>query len=182
MVKTEKIDRVNAILDVAETHIRRGGFNAVSFRDIATEVGIKSSSVHYHFPHKYDLGRAVMQRYAERFGQLLGSPTDPKESPAQKIKKLGEAYMLSLKMDKAICLGCVLGAEASGLPQEVQTTVAAFFNQLVGWTKAALGDADGPAADAHYIIGALQGAMVLSIALGEPKTLEETVTRLSQSV
>lgn len=42
------------ILDVAEARIRMDGFHAVSFNDIATELGIKSASVHDHFPKKED--------------------------------------------------------------------------------------------------------------------------------
>jgi len=38
------------ILDLAETLIRQNGYNGFSFRDIASGVGVKSSSVHYYFP------------------------------------------------------------------------------------------------------------------------------------
>lgn len=177
-----KNDRVEAILDVAEAHIRRGGFNAVSFRDIASEVGIKSSSVHYHFPHKHDLGKAVVERYADRFASILGSPTDPKETPRQRVDRLGQAYIHGLKADGAICLACVLGAESSGLPEEVRQAVVAFFRQMIDWTASALDGAKGPSSDAQYIISALQGAMVLSVALGEHEKLTETVDRLSASL
>ncbi|MBL4907313.1 MAG: TetR/AcrR family transcriptional regulator [Sneathiella sp.] len=182
MTVKQKNERVEAILDVAEAHIRRGGFNAVSFRDIASEVGIKSSSVHYHFPYKHDLGKAVVERYAERFRDILGSPSDPRENPAQRIERLGQAYIHSLKVDGAICLGCVLGAETSGLPEEVKQAVVAFFNQMIEWTDKALDGAKGPASDAQYIIGALQGTMVLSVALGDQTSLAATVSRLSKSI
>ena len=48
-----------AILKITEEMVRRGGYNGFSFREIAKQVGIKSSSVHYHFPTKEDLGVAV---------------------------------------------------------------------------------------------------------------------------
>ena len=43
-----------AIMDAAERRMRIGGFNGFSFREIAADVGVKSSSVHYHFPTKGD--------------------------------------------------------------------------------------------------------------------------------
>ena len=43
---------VAAIMDAAERRMRIGGFNGFSFREIAADVGVKSSSVHYHFPTK----------------------------------------------------------------------------------------------------------------------------------
>ncbi|MBL4739990.1 MAG: TetR/AcrR family transcriptional regulator [Sneathiella sp.] len=178
MITKQTNDRLSSILDVAESHIRRGGFNAVSFRDIATAVGIKSSSVHYHFPHKHDLGKAVVERYAINFVEVLGSPINSLETPTMRIERLGAAYSGSLAQDGAICLACVLGAESAGLPEEVNGAVIAFFKQLLQWTEEALTGAQGPAADASYIISAMQGAMVLSIALNDPRKLEEAVTRL----
>jgi TetR/AcrR family transcriptional regulator, transcriptional repressor for nem operon len=49
-----------AIMDAAELRMRGGGFNGFSFREIADDVGIKSSSVHYHFPTKEKLAAAVV--------------------------------------------------------------------------------------------------------------------------
>jgi len=46
--------------------MRAGGFHACSFREIATDVGIKSASVHHHFPAKADLGAALVARYTAR--------------------------------------------------------------------------------------------------------------------
>ena len=37
-----------------------------SFRELAADVGVKSSSVHYHFPTKEALAAAVIRRWAER--------------------------------------------------------------------------------------------------------------------
>jgi len=38
-----------------------------SLPHIATEVGIKSASIHYRFPRKADLGEAVAADYREKF-------------------------------------------------------------------------------------------------------------------
>jgi TetR/AcrR family transcriptional repressor of nem operon len=40
-------DVKTAIMDAAERRMQRGGFGGFSFREIAADVGIKSSSVHY---------------------------------------------------------------------------------------------------------------------------------------
>jgi TetR/AcrR family transcriptional repressor of nem operon len=53
-----------AIMDAAERRMQQGGFGGFSFREIAADVGIKSSSVHYHFPTKEDLAAAVIHRWA----------------------------------------------------------------------------------------------------------------------
>ena len=53
------MDSAKQILDIAERRMRQTGYNAVSYRDIAAEMGIKSASLHYHFPKKEDLGVAL---------------------------------------------------------------------------------------------------------------------------
>src|ERR1700750_2772650 len=58
-------DVKTAIMDAAERRIRLGGFGGFSFREIAADVGVKSSSVHYHFPTKEDLAAAVVRRYED---------------------------------------------------------------------------------------------------------------------
>ena len=68
--------RATEILDAAEGFARQTGYNGFSFRDIAAEIGIKSASVHYHFPTKGDLGAALARRYAERFFERLGLASD----------------------------------------------------------------------------------------------------------
>lgn len=60
------------LLDIAEGMIRLGGYNSVSFRTLAEMAGIKSASVHYHFPTKEDLGSALAERYTDKFLSALG--------------------------------------------------------------------------------------------------------------
>jgi TetR/AcrR family transcriptional regulator, transcriptional repressor for nem operon len=38
------------LMDLAKAHIRNAGYGGFSFRDLAAESGIKSASVHHHFP------------------------------------------------------------------------------------------------------------------------------------
>jgi len=50
------------IIDAGEKLLLKNGFNGFSYADIALALGIKKSSIHYHFPSKADLGLAVIQR------------------------------------------------------------------------------------------------------------------------
>ena len=112
-------ERVDEITDLAERYIREGGFRGFSFRDIAKEIGIKSSSVHYHFPTKTDLAVKVARRYTERFLACLGNPCDPAYSPNELIKKYIALFNQSFTEDKKMCLCGVLAAESTDLPEEV---------------------------------------------------------------
>ncbi|MEH6478068.1 MAG: TetR/AcrR family transcriptional regulator [Sneathiella sp.] len=181
MVSKNTQSRIDEILDVTEDHMRRGGFDAVSFRDIASAVGIKSSSVHYHFPHKSDLGKAVIERYAENFIQALNSGGVAEDAVQVKIQRLGNAYVGALSDKGTICLGCILGAELSTLPEDVSDAVQAFFDQLLAWTAAALGGDKDHQEQAEFIISSFQGAMVLSVTKKDPKILSRCADRLCNS-
>jgi TetR/AcrR family transcriptional repressor of nem operon len=51
------------LMDLAEARIREAGYRGFSFRDLAAEIGIKSASVHHHFPTKAGMAAAVARRY-----------------------------------------------------------------------------------------------------------------------
>ena len=60
-------DRRDRILDAAERMARRGGYHGFSFREVAAAVGVKSASIHHHFPTKEDMATELATRYVERF-------------------------------------------------------------------------------------------------------------------
>lgn len=168
MTNTDSISpKAHAILDAAETHMRRGGFDAVSFRDLATEVGIKSASVHYHFPQKGDLGEALVHRYTARVLEFLGDPAALKMSTA--TERLMQLYTTALLEGDSVCLCCILGAEAQTLPEAVTKAVQIYFSSIINWlteaySNTAAGQDHSPLA--AYVVSALQGAMTLAIATG----------------
>ena len=182
MPKPNYSQKANEILDAAEVRMRRGGFGAVSYRDLAADVGIKGSSVHYHFPQKADLGRAVVERYTDRLLEFLDAPDRPEESVEVRIGRLCLGYQNALNHDKVPCLCCVLGAASLDLPPVVSEAVKQFYQQLIDWTTIALGDRPDAATLAKHIIGTLQGTMITALALNQPALLAEATPYLLQLV
>lgn len=166
MGTTQFAGKASEILDAAEARMRAGGFDAVSFREIAADVGIKSASVHYHFPQKVDLGEAVINRYRKRFAERLGAPDDPGETVRQRIERLCGGYRDSTVKEGKVCLACILGGEALNLPAPLSQSVGAYFDWLLGWTDRALRPAAdaAPLLPASLVIGSLQGSMILAVA------------------
>ncbi|MBW4615239.1 MAG: TetR/AcrR family transcriptional regulator [Desmonostoc vinosum HA7617-LM4] len=64
--KEESSSGRERLVDEAERLFRARGYNAVSMRDIAFEVGIRQASLYYHFPSKEQLFVAVTERMFER--------------------------------------------------------------------------------------------------------------------
>ena len=108
-------DTSTKIMDAAEGYMRTRGYNAFSFRDIAADIGIKTASIHYHFPSKADLGAAVTERYTERFLEHLGPPEAYNHT--KQITRYIAAFRSSYSAGDQMCLCGMLGAEVSSLPE-----------------------------------------------------------------
>src|ERR1700676_80825 len=122
-------DVKTAIIDAAERRMQLGGFGGFSFREIAADVGIKSSSVHYHFPTKDELAAAVIRRWAEYTSELVDKELERDRDPVRVWTKAfrGTAY------SKAhMCPCTVLGAASQDLPEPVAKEVKGFFNICQG--------------------------------------------------
>jgi TetR/AcrR family transcriptional regulator, transcriptional repressor for nem operon len=117
--------RRTQILDTAEKRIRIAGFNGFSFRDIAADVGVKSSSVHYHFPTKETLAAAVIHRYTQMVSSKIDEAFAIDPDP---IAVWTRAFRGTITSSDRMCPCTVLGAVALDLPQEVVAEIRAFFN------------------------------------------------------
>lgn len=121
-------DVATAIMDAAERRIRLGGFNGFSFREIAVDVGIKSSSVHYHFPTKEKLAAAVIHRYTDEVAELIDRELTVEGDP---VKVWTRAFRGTLHSEDHMCPATVLGAGSLDLPQEVAAEVKRFFKMCL---------------------------------------------------
>ena len=172
------MDRIDLILDAAERRIRQNGFHAVSFRDLAEDVGIKSASVHYHFPQKADLGKALVARYSENILARLGDPRTMPDT-ATAIRHAIAVYRQALAEDGALCLCLMLGAESRGLPDKVRTEVAAFFEKMTDWLEDVMVKQSNARANATVILAQLQGAMLLAWALEDTSLFDQATEGLA---
>jgi len=171
------------ILDLAENRIREGGFNSFSFRDIADGVGVKSSSVHYHFPTKADLGRKVAERYTDRFLKGLGPAEDAPDDAEAVLAKVRDAFEAALLKDGNMCLCGVLAAEAGGLPEPVAIAAEQFFERTEAWLVEALGgtlwgavqNKDVLQSVATRTLALLEGGMLMARVRNKPETFAKTV-------
>ena len=170
------------ILDAAEKRVRVGGYYAMSFRDLADDVAVKSASVHYHFPAKADLGVALVERYRDRFFEELAKRT-ASATPRQKLGAFVALYRDALEKGEAICLCGMLGAESGGLPDTVARTVRGFFAANIAWVRAALDEgalSDAAQDDATLFVATLQGALILGASLDDLGAYDAAARRILQ--
>jgi TetR/AcrR family transcriptional regulator, transcriptional repressor for nem operon len=163
------------IMDAAERRIREAGYNGFSFRDLAADVGVKSASVHHHFPTKPALAAAVARRYADRFlGAVEG------ERGEALVGAWRAAFRRALREDGRMCLCGVLGAEAGALPPEVAAEARRFFERGAECLARAHGGSPAAARDAGLrVLATLEGAMLLARALGDPAAFDRATAGLA---
>jgi len=92
-----------AIIETAFQHIASGGFENLRTREVATQVGINNATLHYYFPTKEDLIKAVAEYVHNHFfpPPELQSPCSPIDNlradfieMQQRLKEKPEIYLL----------------------------------------------------------------------------------------
>jgi TetR/AcrR family transcriptional regulator, transcriptional repressor for nem operon len=166
------------ILDIAQFLVQTQGFNGFSYADIAAQLKIRNAAVHYHFPIKADLGRALAVRYRKTFALALSGIDARVTDSSKAIRKLelyANLFQVALDDGLRMCLCGMLASELVTLPDLVQLEVRAFFSDQQAWLTKVLDQgrkadallfAGRPSAKAEELLAGLEGAMLLARTSG----------------
>lgn len=181
-----ELDTRSRILDIAERLVQSRGFNAFSYADVAAELGITKPALHYHFAGKAELGEAILNRYAARFGDALDSIRAEHTAGLARLGAYADLYAQVLAQER-LCLCGMLAADYQTLPPPMRDAVLRFFDENEAWLIAVLeeGRSDGtlrvtgPVREAaRMIVGALEGAMLVARPYGDVDRFTATAARL----
>ena len=184
-------DTRSALIDRATELVRQRGYAAFSYADLSEAVGIRKPSIHHHFPVKEDLGAAIVEVYARRFGERLVAIAAATDEPLTRLETYAGLYREGLASGQG-CLCGVLASEVAVLPPRVRAGVEAFFAANLRWLERVLdegrqhGDGRGsslrrdldPRREARTVLAALQGAMFVALALGTPENFDDAAAGL----
>ena len=175
-------DTATRMLDIAERLAQTRGFNGFSYADIAVELGIAKASLHHHFATKADLGRALMQRYVDRFDAALAQIDASHGDAYRKLGRYAKLFEDVLVSDR-LCLCGMLAAEYSTLPTPMRAQVQRFFERNEDWLAAtvergrkekSLRGGSSARDVAGMIVGALEGAMLVARSREDPARFAAT--------
>jgi len=160
------------IIELAQEAIATRGYSAFSFRELAAELGIKSASIHYHFPTKTHLGVEVARNYRSRLQLALehiaGQEPDPKEALENLVVIFRQEAATSQRM--TVCT--MLAAEIKNLPDEIQREMKAFYDLNLNWIASRLlesGLSGGESYEkARQIFALLQGGLMGAKGQNDP--------------
>ena len=178
------------ILDVAERLAQTRGFNGFSYAHIAAEIGITKASLHYHFPNKAGLGRALVARYAKNFQSAIADIAAREGDAMERLRRYVRVYRQVLGAGR-MCLCGMFAAEYATLPEPVQQELRLFFDENERWLVGVLEDGqrrgalqfEGSAHDmAGLLTGALEGSMLIARSYGDGARFSASAEQLLKTL
>ena len=183
----ERVDTATRILDVAQKLAQTRGYNAFSYADIAEQVGIRTASIHYYFPSKGDLGRALIRGYQRTLEQGLAQIDRMTEDPRQKLRRYSEIFGETMLHGERMCLAGILAADILTLPSEIRDEVRAWFRLNERWlarvldagrTRGLLRFTGSPEVEARLLVASLEGALLVARTYGDVERYRQLAEKL----
>jgi len=121
------------IIDKAFQLMLQRGLNGFSYRDISEPLGVKNAAIHYHFPNKMDLIKAlidenhqVLRRSTSEF-MAYGGPARPQ------LEGLFAFTMNQCECGRPICMVGALAIDYDELSDEIKNANDRFMKDSVNW-------------------------------------------------
>ena len=177
-------DTAERILDIVEELIQTRGYNAFSYQDVAARVGIRTASIHYHFPAKADLGRVVIERYSDKLAELAHAVEAAESDPWRILSRYLEPFFEFADSAERICLCGALAGEYGALPEDMKDLVGKFFAEHEAWLTnlfkrglqaGVFSFSADPAVLGRAFFSSLQGGLLVGRAAGGRAQLDASV-------
>ena len=178
------------ILDSGQELIQTRGYSAISFQNIASEVGIKKPSIIHHFPTKAELGVAIIRRYRDTFAaQLHNISEDPAKSCWDALEFYFSPYLFFASTPDKVCLCGALAGEMPALPETMRVEVKQFMEAHQQWLKEILlrgsgrgefSSIDSPELLSRMIFNSLQGSLLVKRSTEDPSQLEDVIAAITK--
>ncbi|SUJ29191.1 HTH-type transcriptional repressor nemR [Sphingobacterium spiritivorum] len=123
------------ILTVGEELLIEKGYNAFSYADIAKTVQIKTSSIHYYYPTKTDLGIAIVEKYIRNFNDI--HLRQQGLDAGKRLRTLFD-YYLTLISNNKICLIGTLASDSNSLEGALKEKAKEFCDLILMHTMETL--------------------------------------------
>ena len=167
----------------AYREIARAGFEGLRTRDVANSVGVNIATLHYYFPSKEDLIRAVIGHAMSRFQTTLaasGVAADRLRAHFQGLRRLSrEEPELFAVMGELM----LRSARDAGLATTIRKTDAFWHSTLRTLIQEAQAEGDVPRAldaegMASVIVATLKGIYLLPVGAGPPAGFEKALRQI----
>jgi len=175
------------IIDTATVLLQKHGFNAFSYNDISKLIGIKTASIHYHYPSKYDLGRSVMENYRLMHKAAMAKIDAESNSPLQKLQAFAELFSCTMGNNFRMCPCGMLATDISSLPDSIKVEIQGFYLDSEAWLASILKVGlekklfkfdVSPAEYAKTLFASFEGAMLSARAFEDKNRLTKSLNQI----
>ncbi|CAN5146067.1 TetR/AcrR family transcriptional regulator [soil metagenome] len=172
------------LLTAAMEFVEARGYNAFSYRDLSESIGIRTASIHYHFPTKADLGVAMVVRHRQDNAEFFQRVDGGGGTAFERLKRYCEAFRKSYGKGARICFAGMMATDSESLTPEVLAEVRGCYSDHEEWLTRTLKDGhrkgevqfhESAAIVARAIFDALEGAMFATRAFRTPQRLVTTI-------
>jgi TetR/AcrR family transcriptional regulator, transcriptional repressor for nem operon len=120
------------ILELGESLIRSKGYNAFSYLDISSELGIKNAAIHYYFPSKENLGTSIVKTNVQRFEEMLENMHSHGFNELQQLETFIKIYIKSHR-EKKLCIMGALGPDFNTLNDTTKAELKRMTEMVLNW-------------------------------------------------
>ncbi len=182
------------LLDAAQRLMLAKGFPATTVEEICETAGLTKGSFFHYFESKDDLGKAVLDRYAQRGLGALDTASFRRQSDPLKRIIASIDFWIDRINDPSMECGCLLGhfaQELSDTHPAIRAQCAQYFDR---WTQMLKQDfeeaksANRPRAQidtqglAEHYVAVLEGALLMAKAKRDRKIFERNLTHLKRYI
>lgn len=175
------------VLKTAYALIKTKGFNGFSFKDISEVVGIRTSSIHYYFPTKNDLAKAVIELHRAFVFEQLGAISAMDDDTKTRLRTYADMYY-ELSMDgEFMCPVAMLSAERDSLSESTIEQVTGYYEDQRTWLteQFELGKAAGDirvigrsSNAASMFLATIEGAVILSRSIKSSHDFKNIINQM----
>ncbi|NUQ21891.1 MAG: TetR/AcrR family transcriptional regulator [Gemmatimonadaceae bacterium] len=176
-------DRKAEILDAAARLIARQGYKQTSIDDVIKASGLCGKSHFYHhFKSKEELGKEVLNRSFERFGERgLAILREPLIDPIERLNLFIDSIVVAQAERGCVASSpfCGVAAEMADAGEGFRTRIDAVFDRWCDQIRSLLEQSDGRLRDgvdaariARFIIATLEGAVLMTRVTREIKVMQ----------
>lgn len=175
------------VLDVAQEFVQTRGFSAFSFRDVAERVQIRPASIHYYFPTKFDLCRALIERQRRLIQAEFERIDREAADDFARLTQYSALFQTTLEAGNRMCLCGMLASDLSNLTPTIIAELRASFQDHEDWLEHVLtnGRASGllefqgdARLEARLLVSSLEGALLISRTFEDLKRYQDTANGL----
>jgi AcrR family transcriptional regulator len=161
------------IIETANNLLIERGFNGFSYKNIAELMCIKTSSIHYHFPTKTDLGIAIIQMHRDILEQVVNE--SDKKTPLEKMNRLF-LYYKQLAAEKKVCIVGSLTSDINTLDGPLREELLKFAKEVTSWAALILDEGQSQQIFKHMDDNKLKAKLILTnlLALVQMSRIENS--------